>query len=114
MQYSTKAILAVASISMLFGEGVLAAEVWHTSTIKTVYPLASGGFVLIFNADSPACPHPNAVGKYHYVVPSQNDMTVEGAKKLYAAALLALAMDRAVTIAFEGSSAECYVNRLSV
>lgn len=113
MRRSIGTILTVASICMLLGEGVHATETWHTSTIKYVYPLASGGFVLIFDTDAAACTNPN-VGKYHYVTPNQNGLTEEGATKMYAAALLALATDKTVTIAFDDATVGCYVNRLMV
>jgi hypothetical protein len=90
-----------------------ATEAWHASTIKWLYPQADGSFVLVFDTNAPAC---TAVGadKYHYVLPSQNGMTVEGAKKLYAAAMMAMAMDKTVQVAFDDSTSNCYVNRLLV
>lgn len=45
----------------------LAAETWHSSTVKMLYPLADGSFVVMFDTNAAAC------------------MTAEGAKKLYAA-----------------------------
>lgn len=91
----------------------LAAEVWHTSTIKYVYPQADNTFVLIFDTNAPACTS-TATNKYHLVAPSQNGMTDEGAKKIYAAALLAMATDKAVQFAFDDSTTSCYINRLMV
>lgn len=97
----------------LLSWGAHAAEIWHTSTIKMLYPVADGSFVLIFDVNAPACTNTNT-DKYHSVTPSQNAMTVEGAKKIYAAAMMAMATEKSVQFAFDDSTASCYVNRLAV
>lgn len=89
-----------------------AQSVWHTSTIRTVYPLAEGGFVLIFTTDSPACPAVSP--KYHFVMLNQNGMTAAGLKNLYAGALTAAAAAKEVSIYFDPTSTECYVNRMII
>lgn len=91
----------------------VAAETWHTSTIKYLYPLADGTFVLVFDVNAPACTNTNT-NKYHYVIPSQNGMTDEGARKIYAAALMAMATDKAVQFTFDDATSTCYINRLVV
>jgi hypothetical protein len=68
-------------------------------------------FVLIFDTSAPDCASPN---HYHYVVPTQNGVTDEGAKRIYAAALSALAMDKTVQVNFDNATSACYVNRLVV
>lgn len=90
-----------------------AAEVRHTSTIKSVYPQANGTFVIVFDTNALTCTN-TAAGKYHSVAPLHNGMTDEGTKKLYAAALMALATDKAVMVAFDDATSDCYVNRLIV
>jgi hypothetical protein len=92
---------------------VQAADVWHTSTIKYLYPLADGSFVLTFETNASACSNANA-SKYHYVTPTQNGMTEQGATKIYAAALMAKAAELSVQINFSDSTASCYINRLTV
>lgn len=88
-----------------------AAESWHISTIKSIYPQPNGAFVLTFDTDAADCANSS---HYHYVWVSQNGMTDEGAKKMYAAAMMAMAMDKTVQVAFDNSSNNCYVNRLAV
>jgi hypothetical protein len=90
-----------------------AADVWHISTIKYVYPQGDGSFVLIFETNAPACSNPNAF-KYHHVTPTQNGVNKEGAKKIYAAALMAKAAALPVQINFSDSTISCYINRLTV
>jgi hypothetical protein len=90
-----------------------AAEVWHTSTVRAIYPLADGSFVLTFNANSASCasadnPH------YYYARAGQNGMTAEGSKKMYAIAALAFATNKPVSFAFDNATASCFINRLSV
>jgi hypothetical protein len=113
MFVSRHSTVALALCALLISPNVLSAEIWHSSTTKMVYPQADGTFVLIFDTDAPACTGPGP-GKYHYVSPTQYGMTEEGAKKLYAAALAALAADKTVQIAFDNSTSFCYVNRLTI
>jgi hypothetical protein len=107
-------------ITALFACGMLgltlslqAAEVWHTSTVQWVYPLSNGNFVIGFDTSSSACTNPNAP-KYMYVAVGQNGVDAEGAKKMYAAALTALAAGKTLTVAFDDATTACYVNRLLV
>jgi hypothetical protein len=101
------AALLLASVS------ARAAEQWKGGTLKTVYPLASGDFVLIFDADAPECPAPGP-GKYMYVIFGSNGLTAEGAKKIYSAALTALVARTIFYVAFDDATVYCYVNRASV
>jgi hypothetical protein len=90
-----------------------AAERFHTSTLQWVYPLASGDFVIGFDADSSYCSGTNTP-KYMCVVVGQNGVTAEGAKKMFAAALTSLALGKTLGIAFDDGTSYCCVNRVSV
>jgi hypothetical protein len=90
-----------------------AAEAWHTAQIKTIYPLSSGGFVIILSTDAPSCPSAGP-GKYLFVMPGENGMTIDGIKGLLATALSAFALDIPVSVAFDTGTTYCYVNRLHV
>lgn len=96
---------------MTISFGAVAAESWHFSTIQKIYPLADGSFVLVFDTNAPDCANANT-GKYHYVTPTQNGVTNAGAERIYAAALLAMAMEKTVQVAFDNATSACYVNRL--
>ncbi len=98
---------------MLLSVPAHAAEAWHTSRVRTIYPLGEGSFVLQFAADATACLSQNQP-KYYYVTVGQNGVNAEGAKRMYAAALLAFAQDLPVTLAFQTDSSGCYINRLAV
>jgi hypothetical protein len=91
----------------------LASEISFTSTLKFVYPLANGDFVLGFDADPASC---TAAGspKYVYVAVGQNGMTAAGSAKLFAGAMTALVTRQSVSIAFDDTTNYCYVNRLTV
>jgi hypothetical protein len=111
MQRSAKIVsFMVLSLSAM-STSAQAADVWHTSTIRSVYPQANGSFVLTFEVNAPACSDSN-IYKYHYVTPTQNGMTEEGAKKIYAAALAAKLAALPVQINFDDSTNMCYVNRM--
>ncbi len=97
-------LLFLPSLSMAIGQ-------WHTSTVKAVYPLANGSFVLSFNTDSPSCSNSTSP-KYYYVTVQENGMTQEGAEKIYSAALAAGMGGKEVQINFEDATSGCYVNRL--
>jgi len=105
--------LCGALMVMLLSVPAHAAEAWHTSRVRTIYPLGEGSFVLQFAVDATACLSQNQP-KYYYVTVGQNGVNAEGAKRMYAAALLAFAQDLPVTLAFQTDSSGCYINRLAV
>lgn len=113
MRRSTKIGFAIALSLCVLSISVQAAEVWHTASIRSVYPQSDGSFVLTFETNAPACSNPNPY-KYHHVTPTQNGMTEEGARKVYAAALMAKAAALPVQINFDDSTNLCYVNRMWV
>jgi hypothetical protein len=88
------------------------AETWHTSLIKHIYPLGDGSFVLIFREDAASCA--GTTSKYHYVRAGNFGVTADGVKAMLATVLTAYAMDRRITLLFDESSAECYINRLQI
>lgn len=102
-----------ALIVMFISVSAHSAEAWHTSRVSGVYPLGEGSFVLWFAVEATACLSQNQP-KYYYVTVGQNGVNAEGAKRMYAAALLAFAQDLPVTFAFQTDSSGCYINRLAV
>ncbi len=90
-----------------------AIERFHASTLKFVYPLGAGDFVLGFDTDSVQCPA-SGLPKYMYVAVGQNGVTADGAKKMFAAALMAFALGKQLSFAFDDGTVFCYINRLSV
>ena len=109
-----KIVLVAAAVLALLPTGhTVAAERYHSSTLKFIYPLGNGDFVLGFDADSAQC---TAAGspKYMYVAVGQNGVNEEGAKKLYSASMLAYSMRSPVYVAFDDTTTFCYVNRLHV
>lgn len=85
----------------------------HVSTIDSVYPLADGSFIIIFDDNAAACPNTKS-RKYHFVAVNQLGVTEQAAKQIYAAALLALATDKQVRVYFDDSTPYCWIDRLRV
>ena len=85
-------------------------NVWHTSTIKYIYPLADGSFVVTFNTNSSSCSG-GVSNKYHYVRTGNNSVNQEGVDKMYSLFLTAATSGRKVTISFDSSSTQCWINR---
>ena len=108
-----KLLLKVMFLTMFCAPLTSTAEVWHTSTIRNIYPQADGNFVLQFTLDSESCTNASNPKNY-YVSVGQNSMTSDGAWKIYAAAMLAMVRNKTVAIAFDEATATCYVNRLVV
>jgi hypothetical protein len=108
-----RAAIAVGLLAMMIASGANAVEGWATDTLKYVYPLSTGNFVIALNSNPAICP---AVGdpKYFYVVAGENGVTADGVKAMLAAALAAMAMGKQLQIAFDNSTTYCYVNRLVV
>src|SRR5689334_3963288 len=87
-----------------------ATERYHVSTVKFVYPLGTGEFIIGFDVDTAQCSS-DQTPKYMYVAAGQNGVTAEGAPKIYAAVLTAFAMGKRLYIAFDDSTPACYINR---
>lgn len=86
---------------------------WHGSTVRTVYPLSDGDFILILNNDNANCTSPETP-HYYYVRAGQNSMTVDGVDKLYASVLTAAAANIPISINFSDSTSSCFINRMQV
>lgn len=99
----------IALAVFLIAHGAYASNVLHTSTVKSVYQLADGRFVLIFDADSSLCTNASSP-KFYYLGAGYNGMTVEAAKNAYALALIAYAMGKRLQIKFDDASSGCYIN----
>lgn len=100
-------------LSILFSLNVHAQDTWFSGKIRSVYPLADGKVVITFTTDSPACANGNSP-KYYFIAPGVNAVTELGLKNMYSAALTAATAGKEVTINFDASSNDCYINRLSV
>ncbi len=100
-------------IVLLYSLEGLAAPTWHTSTIRSVYPLSDGSVVLTFDSDSPNCSNASDPD-YYYIRVGQNGMTSDGLKLLYAAALTAFTTGSRVSINYDDATTGCYINRLNI
>lgn len=103
--------LAVAILLPCLAPVLEAADVWHTSTLKAIYPLADGNYILSFTNDASGCTSTSSP-KFHYVFVDENGMSAEASKKIYAAALLAYSLGQPVSIAYNDATSNCFVNRL--
>ena len=88
-----------------------ATEVWHTSTIKWIYPHGQGRVVLTFNDSAPTCTH---VSSFHLIEIGVNGVTEVGFRNMYAAALAAAAGGQTVSIKFDDTASLCVINSLYV
>lgn len=104
---------SVATALLLIATVTFATERNHTGTLKFVYPLASGDFVIAFDVEPTMCSSPSSP-KNLYVSVGQNSVTATGSTKLYAAALLALTTRQTVSIAYDDATSNCFVNRMTV
>ena len=102
-----------AAIMLLIAVPTLATERFHTSTIRMVYPVSSGDFVIGFDTEVSTCTS-TASPKQLYVAVGQNGVTATGSAKMFAAALAALYARGIVTIAFDDATTACYINRIQV
>ena len=107
-----KTVLTVVAGLFLLSSAA-AAPTWHTSTIKTIYPLANGDVVITFDADAPTCTNASNP-KYYYVRVGENGMNLDGLKHILATALMGAATRSNVTINFDNASTGCFINRLLV
>jgi hypothetical protein len=103
----------IAAVLMLTASATFATERFHTSTIKIVYPVSGGDFVIGFDTEVSTCTS-TASPKQLYVAVGQNGVTATGSAKMFAAALAALYARGIVTIAFDDATTACYINRIQV
>ena len=89
------------------------AEIWHMSTINQVYPTADGEVILILDTDSNYCTSANSPD-YYYLSVGQNGVSADALKNMLATILAGAAAGRTFWINFDDSTAQCYINRLSL
>jgi hypothetical protein len=103
-----------AVVFALIAGSAFATERFQISTLKFVYPIASGDFVVGLDSDSSFCTSGSVPNKYYHVVVGANGMTAEGAKKLFSASMAALVARLNVSVVFDDATSNCYVNRITV
>ena len=109
---------AVLSVAMGLAAAVVsgnasASEQWVVDNVRSVYPLGDGSFILTFVNAQPICTN-TATYPYFWVSPGHNGVTADGTKAMLATALTALAAGKKMSLAFEASTPDCFVNRLSI
>lgn len=95
---------------------VLASPVTESGFVKQVYPLASGEIVLVFSPNPTYC-NQSSQGDMQLslkVDPNGVTMTALGQRNIYAAALTALALTRAVAYTYDNASTSCPISALKV
>ena len=108
-----KKLMVTLALALACCAQAFAGAVWHSSTVRNIYPLANGDVVIVFDTDAPTCTNASSP-KYHYVRVGENGMTKDGLKNILATALAAASMGKTVTINFDDATSGCFVNRLSV
>lgn len=101
------------SVLLFCALNAYAQPTWHTSKVKSIYPLADGRVVVSFVSESADCKNTSSP-KYYYLGVGVNGVLDQGFKNMYSALLAAAASGKDVTINFESASDGCDINRLSV
>jgi hypothetical protein len=107
------AVIILLCLGLLVSTQADAAVAYMQSTVKFVYPLGDGSFVLGFTNDAGTCASPNSP-KYFYVMAGQNGVTADGVKAMLATALAAFTAGYTLWIAYDDATTSCYINRFSV
>ena len=105
--------ICFACIALLLAAPISATERVQTSTVKFIYPLADGDFVIGLDSDSTYCTSTSSP-KYYHVFVGQYGVSAAGSAKIYAAAMLALSTRQSISVMFDDTTAYCYVNRVVV
>lgn len=103
--------IVVTILALLFTSPVQAENVWFKSKIKMFYPNPNGTLVLLFTGDSTQC---TSVGKYHHLLAGQAGVTQEAFNNMYSLALTAATTGKEISVNFDTSSSNCYINRMFV
>jgi hypothetical protein len=90
---------------------IFAANTWKNATyIEGVQALNDNRFILYLPAGSdPIC---KEAGKLFYVAPTQNGVTVDGAKNILSLALVAFTTGKKVSIRYNNGTSSCYVQQI--
>ncbi len=108
----TMVVSSIAFMMLFLCNTVSAAERWITSKLISVYPHANGSIVISFEVDSPSCTNSATPYKYHKIEVGQNSVTEQALNNMHAVALTALTAGFAVSVNFDDSTNQCYVNRI--
>lgn len=107
-------VAAAASASLMAASSAsFAATQYFQGSVQSVYPQGDGSFILTFTQNSPACSS-QSNPQYFSVAAGQFGVTSDGVKAMLATALTAFATGRSLSFAFDDSTSNCYINRLSV
>jgi hypothetical protein len=99
--------------AMGFSGSAVATEQWVVDNVRAVYPLGDGSFIITFVNPQPICTN-TATYPYFWVSSGHNGVTAEGVRAMLATSLTALAAGKKMSLAFEASTPDCFVNRLSI
>ncbi len=84
---------------------------WFNSTLKTIYPLSDGSFILVFKDTNENC---LSKPQYHQVKAGQNGVTPLAIELMFSTALSAGTLGKKMSIVYDASSEYCYINRMKV
>jgi len=90
-----------------------ASVVRYQGSVQLVYPMNDGSFSVGVSTILPVC-YSSGSGVYLSVTPGQNAVTADGAKSMLATVLTAFALGKSISVAYDDSTANCYVNRLLI
>ena len=114
MKVRFRRFAAVMAGTMLFTTAIAqASTVWYQGPAQLVYPLNDGSFAIGVSTVLPVCSGSGS-GVYMFVTPGQNSVTLDGAKNMLATVLTAFALGRPISVAYDDSTSNCYVNRLLI
>lgn len=104
---------AISILLILFTTPTFSAEVSHTASIKTIYPLSDGSVGLRFDSDSSSCTNPNTP-KYYNLRVGQSGVTEAALDRMLSLLLVAATSSMRVTVVFDDATSACYINRLQL
>lgn len=91
----------------------LGAEVPITSTITGVMPQASGIVQITLASTTTACTNANNPKRYMLSIGSAG-VTAEAFKNIYAAIMLAAALEKSIIVFYDNASSNCLISRVLV
>lgn len=89
----------------------VAENVWHESTIRTIYPLGSGAFVIIPVVPAPDCTRSDS---YLYVSEGENGVSAEAVKNMLSVSLTAATLGKNIKVNYNKNSTSCFISKLQI
>ena len=85
------------------------ADTWYSAQVRWVYPTSNGDVIIRFAETTPLCTN---TSNYFYIRVNEAGVTQHALNNMLSVSLTAASMGKALSVNFDETSQNCFVNRL--